>query len=85
MTDRELKHMGRQGLIELLCQLKKENNALKERNRVLQEKLEEKSVKIADAGTLAEGSRVPDAEKRQNCRGIQLHAAGRFPDPSAGG
>jgi len=54
MTDRELKHMGRQGLIELLCQLKKENNALKERNWVLQEKLEEKSVKIADAGTLAE-------------------------------
>ncbi len=56
MTDKELKRLKRSELLELLVGETRENLRLKEENRILQEKLEERRIDIENAGSIAEAS-----------------------------
>lgn len=54
MTDKELRRLSRQNLIELLCRQKKEDEALKNQIAELRALLADRRIKIENAGTLAE-------------------------------
>lgn len=54
MTDKELKKLSRAELLELLLIQTKENEKLRERLKKREEKLNERRIKIEQAGSLAE-------------------------------
>lgn len=54
MAEKELKKMNRAELIEIIYALQKGEEALKAENAVLQEKLDDKIVKIEKSGSIAE-------------------------------
>jgi len=54
MTDKEVKHLKRRDLIELLCRMKKEEMMLKGQIAELQTRLEDRRLNTEKAGTLAE-------------------------------
>lgn len=51
--EKELKSLGRKELIDIIYQLKKNEQALREENDDLRRRLENRRIKIADAGSLA--------------------------------
>lgn len=56
MDDRELRKLNRQELMEMLLELSKENDRLKEQLDVMQKELQSKKIKINEAGNIAEAS-----------------------------
>lgn len=56
MTDRELKHLSRTELLELLLEANKENERLRKRLTKATELLETKEIKIENAGSIAEAA-----------------------------
>lgn len=54
MAEKELKKMSRTELIEIIYALQQSELALKEENAALQEKLDDKIVKIKNSGSIAE-------------------------------
>lgn len=54
MAEKELKKMNRTELIEIIYALQQREEALKEENAVLQEKLDDRIVKIENSGSIAE-------------------------------
>ncbi len=58
MTERELRHLSRRDLIELIYQMKKTEEALQKELAMVQLKLKDKEIRIANAGSIAEASLV---------------------------
>ena len=56
MTDKQLKRLGRADLLEMLLELSKENERLREENQQLKEKLESRKIEIENCGTIAEAA-----------------------------
>jgi len=56
MTDRELRKLRRTDLLELLLAQEKENEDLRRQIQQLQDRLEERELKIINAGSIAEAS-----------------------------
>lgn len=54
MADKELRKMNRTELIDIIYALQQREERLKEENAVLQEKLNDRIVKIENAGNIAE-------------------------------
>lgn len=54
MTDRELKHLGKADLIEIIYQMKKNEIELRNELNKTQKKLEARDLKIQNAGSIAE-------------------------------
>lgn len=81
MTDKQLKRMSRRQLLEMLIGLTEENERLSQQLEETQEKLAEKEIAIASAGSIAEAAlkinRVFEAAEAaaqqylENIRGVQ--------------
>ena len=56
MTDKEFKRLNRAQLIEIIYQLQLEIDKLSEHNKALEKALEDKRLKITNAGNLAEAA-----------------------------
>lgn len=56
MTDREVHKLKRVELLELLLELSKENDKLKDENQKLKEKLNDKTLYIENCGSIAEAA-----------------------------
>lgn len=56
MTDRELRHLSRLELIDIIYELQKRNDASAAQIEELQQKLSEKELRIANAGSIAEAA-----------------------------
>ena len=56
MTDRELRRLGRGDLIEILYQYQRREQQLEEQNAELRRRLEERSIRIEQAGSVAEAA-----------------------------
>lgn len=56
MTDREVHKLKRVELLELLLELSKENDKLKDENEKLKEKLNDKTLYIENCGSIAEAA-----------------------------
>ena len=56
MTDTELKKLRRRDLLELLVIQERENEGLREQNAQLQKRLEDRTLLLAQAGSIAEES-----------------------------
>jgi len=56
MTKKELRRMSRMELLELLLEIDRENELLREENAQLTEKLNARQLKLAQAGSLAEAA-----------------------------
>ena len=56
MTDKEFKRLSRFQLIEIIYQLQLQNDKLTEQNQSLIEELEDKRIRISNAGSLAEAA-----------------------------
>lgn len=56
MTDRELRRLGRAELVEIIYTLQKQNAACQAENSRLQAALDEKNLKIANAGSIAQAA-----------------------------
>ena len=56
MTDKELRHLSRLELIDIIYELQKQNDASAAQIQELQEKLKEKELRIANAGSIAEAA-----------------------------
>ncbi len=54
MNEKELKQLRRRDLLEILLELTKENELLRARNEELEAQLQDRTLTISDAGTLAE-------------------------------
>lgn len=54
MTDRELRKLSRADLLEMLLVQTRETERLKQRVRELEEKLEQRQLRLAEIGSLAE-------------------------------
>lgn len=54
MTNRELKHLSRGDLLEMLLELSRENEKLEEEVKTLRLRLEDRSVALDNCGSLAE-------------------------------
>lgn len=58
MTAKELKRLSRSDLLEMLLELSRENEQLRQENLELRARLEEKTLKIENTGSLAEAALV---------------------------
>lgn len=58
MTDKEFKRLSRAQLIEIIYQLQLQVDALEERNKALETSLEDKRLRIENAGNIAEAALV---------------------------
>ncbi len=58
MAQKELKHFKRSELVEIIYELKKNEQALLEENAELKRRLEEREMKIENVGSLAEAALV---------------------------
>jgi cell division septum initiation protein DivIVA len=56
MKKKELKRLRRRDLLELLIDLSKENEQLREKNKDLETQLNERTIAVAKAGSLAEAA-----------------------------
>lgn len=56
MTDNELKKLNRKELLEMLLQQIKENEELEEKIKDLEQKLEDRSINLTEAGSIAEAA-----------------------------
>ena len=56
VTDRELRRLGRGDLIEILYQYQRREQQLEEQNAELRRRLEERSIRIEQAGSIAEAA-----------------------------
>lgn len=56
MTDKEMRRLDRTQLIEIVCQLKREQQRLEEENQQLRTQLEDRSLCIDKAGSIAEAA-----------------------------
>ena len=56
MTDKELKHLGRAELIDITYEQQKRLEASENTIRELQAKLEDKELRLSDAGSIAEAA-----------------------------
>lgn len=56
MTDQELRRLSRTELVEILYEQQKRNEALAAENERLRAQLEQRELKIADAGSIAEAA-----------------------------
>lgn len=56
MTDKEFKHLGRSELIEIIYELKKEEERLKSELEKANAQLNERNIKIETAGSIAEAA-----------------------------
>lgn len=58
MTDKEVRKLRKAELLELLVELSEENDRLKEEIKELNQKLEDRKLKIDNCGSIAEASLV---------------------------
>ena len=56
MTDKEFRRLSREELVEIIYELQRSEAALREENDRLKEKLADRSLKMENAGSLAEAS-----------------------------
>lgn len=56
MADKELRHLSRFDLIDIIYELQKQNDASAAQIEALQSKLAEKEIRIAKAGSIAEAA-----------------------------
>ena len=56
MTDKEFKHLNRSQLVEIIYQLQMQNEELNEKNQALENALQDKRLRIGNAGNLAEAA-----------------------------
>ena len=56
MTDKEFRRLSREELVEIIYELQRSEAALREENDRLKEKLADRSLKLENAGSLAEAS-----------------------------
>ena len=56
MTDKELRHLSRKDLLEMMIEQEKENIRLREALAEAEEKLKNRDIKFRKAGSLAEAS-----------------------------
>lgn len=56
MTEKDLRRMGRGDLIDIICQYQQRERELMDENAELRSCLEERSTKIANAGSIAEAA-----------------------------
>ena len=56
MTDKELRHLSHLELIDIIYELQKQNDASAAQIEALQNKLAEKEIRIAKAGSIAEAA-----------------------------
>ena len=56
MTDKELKRLSRAELLELLLEQVEENEKLRQKNSELEKQLEDRVIKISEAGSIAEAA-----------------------------
>lgn len=56
MTDRELKHLSRAELIDIIYELQKQSEAAEEQNRALTAALSDREIRISNAGSIAEAA-----------------------------
>lgn len=56
MTEKELRRLGRRALIEILYEQQKQCEQLRAENEQLRAKLAERTLKLADVGSIAEAS-----------------------------
>jgi cell division septum initiation protein DivIVA len=56
LTDRELKKLKRSELLEMLLDVTEENETLRRKNQELNEKLEDRRIRLDRAGSLAQAS-----------------------------
>lgn len=56
MTSKEMKHLRRSDLLEMLLEMSKENEKLKEQNEFLRKKLMDRKIAIENSGSLAEAA-----------------------------
>ncbi len=56
MTDKELKHLGRAELIDILYELQKRNDDLTAQNQQLKAALDDKQLRLSEAGSIAEAA-----------------------------
>lgn len=56
MTDKELRRMSRQELVEIIYQQKKVEEALRKRLEAAEKKLNDREIKISNAGSIAEAA-----------------------------
>ena len=56
MTEKDLKRLSREDLLEILIDQMKENEDLKQKLEEAEKKLEDRSIQISECGTLAEAS-----------------------------
>ncbi len=56
MTERDLKKLSRLELLELLLQERRENDKLKAQVTELQEKLDDRAIRIQECGSIAEAA-----------------------------
>ena len=54
MTPKEMKHLRRSDLLEMLLEMSKENEKLREQNEFLRKKLMDRKITIENSGSLAE-------------------------------
>ena len=55
---KELKHLNRKELIDIIYQLKKSNQELQEENEILKNQLESRRVSLSDVGSIADAAIV---------------------------
>ena len=56
MNQKDLRRLGRRELLEILLDLSKENEQLRERNSALEAQLQDRTLAISDVGSLAEAA-----------------------------
>lgn len=56
MTTKELKRLSRSDLLEMMLELSRENETLREENRALRQQLEDRRIALEDCSSLAEAA-----------------------------
>ena len=79
MTDKELKHLNRTELLQVLLSLTEENEQLREQNAALSQKLHNRAIENENAGSLAEAAlqinqvfEYADSAAKQYLQSIQV-------------
>ena len=82
MTEKDLRHLGRRELLEILIQQTKKTSELQSKVKVLEAELEEKRIKVAESGSMADAvmtlnNLFSDADKAadQYIKNIRLNEA----------
>lgn len=86
MTDKEFKRLKRSELIEIIYEYQKREQALQSRVEALQAQLDEKNLKIQQAGSIAEATAAltgifEAAQKTADAYLEHIRAADSLPEP----